>query len=311
MKQTFEPFPEAMWLTAVQVATVWTNPESARTIDVSGTGNPTDIDDWIAGLTYETNLALCDENRVQTQLLYGEPVLIIATQGDWAHVVIPSQPSSKDTRGYPGWVPLNQLTKVKKKNWISDTTAVIMDDKVWLENEVGERQMKLSFMTLLPIEEIVGDRVQVKTPHGKRYLPRNQVNIFPSKIGMEQGSGRDIVQSAAAFIGLDYFWGGMSAFGYDCSGLAYAAYKANGYKIARDAGDQATKGKAVAYDHLQLGDLLFFAYEEGKGALHHVGIYAGEGKMIHAPQTGKGVERLTIKGTIYEKERCAVRRYVS
>jgi cell wall-associated NlpC family hydrolase len=57
------------------------------------------------------------------------------------------------------------------------------------------------------------------------------------------------------------------------------------------------------------GDLLFFAYEEGKGNLHHVGIYDGNNKMLHAPQTGSGVEVIPLKGTVYEKELFAVRRY--
>lgn len=308
-KQTHEHDPKMVCVTAVQVATVWTNPESARPIDADGTANPTDVDAWIAGLTYETNLALCDENRVQTQLLYGEPVIITATKDDWAHVVIPTQPSGKDERGYPGWVPLNQLAKVDKKAWRTEETVAITHNKAWLENEAGEKQWKLSFMTLLPLEKRVGDRVQVQTPQGSHFLQATDVKIFPTEKGIKPGSGEQIAQTGAPFIGLDYFWGGMSAFGYDCSGLAYAVHKANGYKIARDAGDQAAKGKVIEFDQLKPGDLVFFAYEEGKGGLHHVGIYYGDGKMLHAPQTGKGIELTTINGTIYEKELCAARRY--
>src|SRR5690625_411237 len=108
---------ESIWLTAVQVATVWTDPQSARSIDAPGTNNPTNMDQWVGSLTYETNLALCEENRVQTQLLYGEPVIVTAFKGDWAQVVIPSQPSKKTQHGYPGWVPHRQLKQVKKSAW--------------------------------------------------------------------------------------------------------------------------------------------------------------------------------------------------
>ncbi len=62
---------------------------------------------------------------------------------------------------------------------------------------------------------------------------------------------------------------------------------------------------------MKAGDLLFFAYEEGKGAIHHVGLYVGGGKMLHSPKTGKSIEILTLKETIYEKELCAVRRCFS
>ncbi|WP_156290891.1 C40 family peptidase [Oceanobacillus salinisoli] len=308
-KQTFELFPDEMWVAAVQVATVWTKPESAREIDRHGTTYPTNIEGWIESLSYEDSLALCDENRVQSQILYGEPVLVTEIKDDFAHVIVPSQPSKKDERGYPGWVPLKQLAKVDKQKWVKSKTAAIQADKAWLENEASEKVQKLSYLTMLPVEAVGEERVEVNTPHGNRYLPRKDVHIFSTEEGIEQGNGEDIVQAGIPYISLPYFWGGMSAFGYDCSGLAYATHKANGYRIPRDAGDQANAGEAVALDALQPGDLLFFAYEEGKGRIHHVGIYYGDGKMLHSPQTGKGIEVISLAGTKYEKELCAARRY--
>lgn len=88
--------------------------------------------------------------------------------------------------------------------------------------------------------------------------------------------------------------------------------KANGFIIPRDAADQATAGIEVDKDKAeswQVGDLLFFAYEEGKGRLHHVGIYYGNGLMIHSPTPGKAVEIIELAGTVHEKELCAVRRF--
>jgi cell wall-associated NlpC family hydrolase len=55
--------------------------------------------------------------------------------------------------------------------------------------------------------------------------------------------------------------------------------------------------------------LLFFAHEKGEGSIHHVGIYYGKGKMLHSPKTGKTVELIELKGTLYEEELCAARRY--
>ncbi|MCY8381552.1 NlpC/P60 family protein, partial [Bacillus haynesii] len=45
------------------------------------------------------------------------------------------------------------------------------------------------------------------------------------------------------------------------------------------------------------------------GRVHHVGIYCGNGQMLHSPKTGKSIEVIPLKGTIYEKELCAIRRY--
>lgn len=301
---------EHLWITAVQVATVWTAPNAARSIDEPGTSNPANIDQWIQSLTYEKKLELCKENRVQTQLLYGEPVVVRAFKGEWAQIVIPSQPSKKEPRGYPGWVPRHQLKQVKKSAWQAVHTAIITQSKAWLENKSGEKILQLSYLTCLPVVNLTSDRIEVKTVHGNHFLPKPDVHIFLSTKGIPQSKGgKAIVQAIEHFTGLGYFWGGMSAFGYDCSGLAYAAHKANGYQIGRDTSDQIASGKVVADDQLQQGDLLFFAYDEGKGKLHHVGIYYGKGKMIHAPQTGKGVEVTPLKDTVYEKELCAARRY--
>ncbi|MFC2948889.1 C40 family peptidase [Virgibacillus sediminis] len=309
IKQTFEQFPDRMWVTAVQVATLWTSPESARDIDAQGTANPTNIDAWVDSLSYKDSLALCDENRVQSQLLYGEPVLVTEIKGGWAHVVIPSQPSGKDVRGYPGWLPLEQLKQVDKGEWATEKYAAVTADKTVLKTENSDFSIKVSYMSILPVAEEGGDQVVVRTPHGKQYVPAEDVHIYPGEEGTVKGSGKEIVTAGERFIGLDYFWGGMSSFGYDCSGLAYAAHKANGYMIARDAGDQAKAGREVAFDQLQTGDLLFFAYEEGKGKLHHVGIYYGDEKLLHSPQTGKGIEIIEMAGTKYEKELCVARRY--
>jgi len=307
--QTFDQISDDYWVVAVQVATVWTQPQSARDKDRDGTSNPTNIDKWIDSLDYKASIALCNENRVQTQVLYGERVIVLEIKDDWAQVVIPSQPSNKDERGYPGWVPLHQLKNVAEQEWRKPETVAVINDKAWLETEFGERFMKLSYMTLLPIKGKEAMRIKVVTPHGDKYVYRKAVHIFPTHHGIAKGSGKQIVETGLAFIGLDYFWGGMSSFGYDCSGFAYAVHKANGYQIARDAGDQASAGKGVDLAELKPGDLLFFAYKEGKGKLHHVGIYYKDGKMLHSPKTGKSIEITPLAGTIYEKELCLARRY--
>ncbi|WP_106496073.1 C40 family peptidase [Lentibacillus sp. Marseille-P4043] len=307
--QTFEQFSDELWITAVQVATVWTNPQSTREIDLPGIGNPTNIDEWI-GRQHVTSLsALCDENRVQSQLLYGEPVIVTEVADGWAHVIIPTQPSHKDERGYPGWVPIKQLKKVAKSEWKRSKAAVVTDKFAWLETDDGERFLKTSYQTHLPVKKEHADRVEVITPHGQLFLKKNAVTLFPTTAGLNKQDGSAIIQSGEQFLGLDYFWGGMSAFGYDCSGFSYAMHKANGYQIPRDAGDQAMNGKEIQDDQLLPGDLIFFAYQEGKGALHHVGIYYGNGKMLHSPKTGKQIEIIDLEGTVYEKERCLGRRY--
>lgn len=310
-KQTFDLFTEEeIWITAVQVATVWTKPTSPRTPkDLNGTTNPTNIDAWIKEMSQEDQLALCNENRVQTQTLYGEPVIVKEITEGFAKVIVPTQPSSKNKQGYPGWIPVQQLRKVNKENLVKSKMAMIHKKHASLLTGDKQPVMKLSYLTLLPVIETHLDEVEVFTPHGNRFLKKEDVSLLSADAGITERNGEGIVEVAASFKALAYFWGGMSAFGYDCSGLAYAAHKANGYQIPRDASDQARQGKEVSFEELTIGDLLFFADEEGKGRIHHVGIYSGNGEMIHAPQVGKGVEKRKLAGTKYEKELCAARRY--
>jgi gamma-D-glutamyl-L-lysine dipeptidyl-peptidase len=292
----------------VPVATVWTSPDSARALDASAVSNPVNIEKWLKSLTHETRLALCDENRIQSQALFGQEVLILEEKEGWSHVIVLDQPSFKDERGYPGWVPSVQLRKHAVQSE-SGSFAIVTSKFADLLTEQGDKELELSFLTSLSIEKEEGDRLAVRTPLGINYVKRDNVYISNEAVKDRKGNGIDIVKSGEAFLDLPYLWGGMSSYGFDCSGFSYSMCKANGYVIPRDAGDQAKKGKDVTLADLKPGDLLFFAYEEGKGSIHHVGIYYGDGKMIHSPNTGKTIEIITLEGTYYEKELCKARRY--
>lgn len=295
------------WLVNVSVATVWTSFDSPREIDRNAVTTPVRIDDWLNGLSYENNLGFYNDNLIQTQVLYGQEVLLLEEKEEWAHVLIPEQSSSKNENGYPGWIPKSQLVKCPA-DWNLDRgpVAVVVKPKAILSNE---NSLELSFQTILPLVSEGEDGVKVKTPDGTGTLSWEDVAVYKSLNERYQGTGEDIVAAGEQFLGLPYLWGGMSSYGYDCSGLSYSMCKANGYIIPRDADDQANAGKPVNLNELLPGDLLFFAYEEGKGRIHHVGIYYGDGKLLHSPYTGKTVEIIPLAGTIYEKELCAARRY--
>ncbi|MEH6996039.1 C40 family peptidase [Neobacillus drentensis] len=294
-------------LVNVPVATIWTSYNSARELDVAAVSNPVDIDRWLEGLTFETRLGLCEQNLVQTQLLYGEEVIVIEEKENWVHVIIPDQPTSKNVNGYPGWVPSSQLVK-RPLDWnINEGPVVVVTNpKTVLYKET---KIELSYQTILPLLKKAEGKVLVKTPVGTGLLDSNHVTISESLNDRFKGNGTDIVSDGEKFLNLPYLWGGMSSYGYDCSGFSYSMCKANGYIIPRDAHDQANAGEEVCTEEIKPGDLLFFAYEEGKGRIHHVGIYYGDGKLLHSPNTGKTVEIISLAGTIYERELCTARRY--
>jgi cell wall-associated NlpC family hydrolase len=291
---------------SVSVANVWTSPESPRDIDKPAASNPVMIREWLAKLDYDQRLGLCTNQLLQSQVLFGEEVIVTEQKEGWAQVIIPSQKSTKHAAGYPGWIPSCQLSNKGMRK--TGKTAIIEKPTANLYLNPRSVDFEISFLTELPLTKYDGKWLHVHTPIGERLIKKEDAAIRNHREPVSFGSGADIVKSGEVFLGLPYIWGGMSGFGYDCSGFVYSMCKANGYLIARDASDQVLEGKVVPLHELELGDLLFFAYENGKGRIHHVGLYYGNGSMLHAPKTGRVVEEIPIKGTIYEQELCAARR---
>ncbi|MEU1572830.1 NlpC/P60 family protein [Streptomyces collinus] len=94
---------------------------------------------------------------------------------------------------------------------------------------------------------------------------------------------------ARAQIGKPYVWGAVGPGSYDCSGLTQAAWKAAGVDLPRTTYDQVNAGTTVPLSQAQPGDLVFF-YDD----VTHVGIYIGNGMMIHAPKPGTYVREESI-----------------
>ncbi|MFI5768094.1 NlpC/P60 family protein [Streptomyces sp. NPDC051658] len=98
-----------------------------------------------------------------------------------------------------------------------------------------------------------------------------------------------VLAFARAQLGKPYVWGATGPASYDCSGLTQAAWKSAGVDIPRTTWDQVKIGTRVATADLRPGDLVFF-YDD----ISHVGIYKGDGMMIHAPKPGANVREESI-----------------
>ena len=107
--------------------------------------------------------------------------------------------------------------------------------------------------------------------------------------------GPQAVAIAKRYLGIPYVWGGATPTGgFDCSGLTMYVYRQLGISLDHYAAWQFLEGERIPPEQLQPGDLVFFHPQaDGPG---HVGIYVGDGKMLHAPHTGDVVRISSIQG---------------
>jgi murein DD-endopeptidase len=108
-------------------------------------------------------------------------------------------------------------------------------------------------------------------------------------------------------LGTPYRYGGSTPHGFDCSGLVYYAYRRAGLRVPRSTLAQYRHAQPVTLRHLQPGDLLFF--KRRFHSISHVGIYAGNGRFLHAPSKGRVVSYDSLKDPYWRKRLVAAGRY--
>jgi gamma-D-glutamyl-L-lysine dipeptidyl-peptidase len=208
---------------------------------------------------------------------------VLDVRGGWAKVAVRDEPDPQDPHGYPGWLPKSQLTTGYDE---SGPGMVVVARTATLHLNSG-RDLSLSYGTRLPVlrDDSDGNWV-VRTPDGYGWVER--AALAPSFMY----SGASILRQAKRFLGVRYLWGGLSAWGYDCSGIVWAVYRAHGMTIPRDADPQFRHGTSVSLNALQPGDLLFYGTQH---YVHHVSIYAGSGRMLEAPDSAHRVRIVPVR----------------
>ncbi|RAL21907.1 peptidase P60 [Thermoflavimicrobium daqui] len=296
----------------VAAATVWTEPNIARPIDEPSTTNPVDLWKWTRSMNLDDKLWLV--GNLETQALLGNKVTIDERKGDWVKVVVHGQPTPRDSRGYPGWMPARQLTynkqfALKEKGpfvLVTQTTA-----NLYKKPNFKDTWMEISYNTRLPLVAVTSKAYSVLLPNGKiGWIKKGDGKEYRSVKDIPKPKGEDLVKTAKKFLNLPYLWAGTSGFGFDCSGFTFTVHQSHGITIPRDSGPQSQSGKPVDPKDLKPGDLLFYAYNNGKGRVHHVSMYIGNGMMIHSPNSAKTVEIIPVDTPGYKEEFAGARRYV-
>jgi cell wall-associated NlpC family hydrolase len=289
---------------AVTVATGWRSPDAPRLVDAPALENPARIREWLAGLTTDLQAGLI--GRVDTQVLLGDRVTVVGLQGAWAQVVVPSQPTPLDSRGYPAWIPVVQLSPVAPLPASTARSATVVALTAWLEDARGARIAEASFGTRLPIVSSADGRVELALPGATTaWVSSAAVAVTDAGAPALSATGDAMVQSARLAVGVRYLWGGTSGFGYDCSGLVHLVARVHGIVLPRDAGPQSRVGAEVAAGNRQPGDLVFFARD---GSVHHVAMWVGDGSIVEAPDIGVAARIVRLADLSYAGEVSVTRR---
>ncbi|WP_143254308.1 C40 family peptidase [Anaerosalibacter sp. Marseille-P3206] len=143
----------------------------------------------------------------------------------------------------------------------------------------------------------------MKLNDGKGSTSRNIISRKTSNLNK-------VINDAYSKIGRPYVYGDKGSRGFDCSGFTCSVYEASmGIELNRSSRDQSLNGISVERSELKPGDLIFFN-TSGNG-ISHVGLYIGDGKMIHASTSNSQIEIADINSKYYSSRYVKARRIIT
>lgn len=221
-----------------------------------------------------------DRSEQVTQLLFGDSFSILENQEKWVQIETAFD-------NYIGWIDKKQYQSLTEEQFttLKKIPEILNADLIeYVSNTNNE-------LISIPIGSSLS------------FLNQEDINIKNYSFEGIQTNGlkdkKNLIKTAFTYLHAPYLWGGKTPFGIDCSGFTQMVYKLNGYKLLRDASQQATQGEVLSFiEESEPGDLAFFDNEEG--VIVHVGLLLENNYIIHA--SGKvRIDRLDHLG-IYNVE---------
>lgn len=158
---------------------------------------------------------------------------------------------------------------------LSETRKALGDKKDEIQGKLSEAQKLLNTLT-------AKERAALEAKENRANRANSRVDLGSAVPSSERAAAA--LAAAKTKIGSPYVWGATGPSSFDCSGLTSWAYQQAGQSLPRTSQEQASAGAQIGRDQLKPGDLVLF-YSD----LHHIGLYAGNGQVLHAPKPGAAV----------------------
>ncbi|MBD3861863.1 C40 family peptidase [Olleya marilimosa] len=217
-----------------------------------------------------------DTSELVSQVLYGDIFKVLEQRKQWSKIRLAYDK-------YEGWIDNKQyleITEDSYKNLNLETLKLSSDLVEFVQDE----------------NQLLNTIVLGSTLNGLGLLNHTFEGVYVEK----QNPKSEIISTAFKYLNSPYLWGGKTPFGIDCSGFTQMVYKLNGYKLLRDASQQASQGEALSFiEESEPGDLAFF--DNNEGVITHVGIIMKDNYIIHAHGKVR-IDRLDHSG-IYNSDK--------
>ena len=198
-----------------------------------------------------------DTSEMVTQVLYGDFFKVLEQRKKWSRIRLAYDK-------YEGWIDNKQYAEIEEQQYKD-----LLNLDINLSRDLIE-YISDSSNNLYPIplgSDLNGLQLLDHKFDGNRLTSKSEKS--------------NIIETSFLYLNAPYLWGGKTPFGIDCSGFTQMVYKLNGYKLLRDASQQATQGVALSFiEESEPGDLAFF--DNSEGDIIHVGIIMENNYIIHA-----------------------------
>lgn len=211
-----------------------------------------------------------------SQALFNTPVESGEEKDNYISAVLPD--------GYTGWMQKSHLLYPFSKSVSGGNLKV---SAPFLPIFAADRKRKISiltFNTAVRVYRQSGNWVSVGSNEQVLGWVKKESLIEPAKIRFSVAA---LLEKGKEFFGTPYLWGGISSFGFDCSGFLFTLFDYFCKKVPRDTSQQIKAGEEIGFEKAKPGDFLFFP--------GHVALYAGQNKILHANLRGGGVTLDSIR----------------